>query len=298
MRPFITGANGMLGFELTRQLDKRSIKYLATDILKDGEFYNFMILDILDEISLSKSIKEFSPAIVLHLAAKTDVDGCETKKEEAFKVNAKATESLAKICKNMNIPMVYISTAAVFKGDKPTPYIETDKPDPLSYYAKTKLEGEIAVKENLKDFYILRAGWMIGGFEKDKKFVAKILKLLETEKWISAVTDKFGSPTFTKDFCFNMIELILGKAPYGLYHMANNGQATRFEMAKKIIEILGLKDIKLSGVTSDAFPLPAPRGRSEMIENSNLNKINMNFMRHWEEALREYIENYKGKLGL
>ncbi|MDD5270984.1 MAG: NAD(P)-dependent oxidoreductase, partial [Candidatus Omnitrophica bacterium] len=196
------------------------------------------------------------------------------------------------ICKELDIAMVYISTGAVFDGEKEGGYKETDKPNPISIYGMSKLKGEESVRSLLKKYFIVRAGWMIGGHNKDKKFVWKIVQLLNTKKEISVVTDKTGSPTFTTDFSKGIVDIVKS-GKYGLYHCVNKGICTRYDIAVKIAEYLGRKDVVIKPVTSDAFPLPAPRGRSEAMLNSNLSKLGLDKTRPWQDALKEYLKALK-----
>jgi dTDP-4-dehydrorhamnose reductase len=193
--------------------------------------------------------------------------------------------------------MLYISTAAVFYGDKLDPYVEFDHPRPINVYGMSKLFGEIVVQRLLRKYFIVRAGWMIGAWEIDKKFVSKIAKqIMGGKKEINVVNDKLGSPTFARDFAKNLIPLIKTER-YGLYHMANLGVASRFEIAVKIVEFMGLQGkVKVNPVSSEAFPLPAPRPRSEMLKNYHLELIGINHMPHWEQSLKEYIHTYLNHL--
>jgi len=286
MRALITGANGMLGSALCPLLYSNGYEILPTDInIMDSEM-EFLDVRELDKIKLF--INKKKPDIVFHLAAETDVDKCELNKEHAFLVNAKGTENVAVCCKDSDIPLVYVSTGAVFDGEKIGGYTEQDIPNPISVYGLSKLEGENTVSSLLSKFYIIRAGWMIGGHNKDKKFVWKIIQLLNNSKEISVVVDKIGSPTFTKDFAKGMIDIV-STGKYGVYHCVNEGICTRFDIAKKIVEFLNKKDVIIKPVTSDAFLLPAPRGKSEALINYNLSLLGINNMKPWQDALREYI---------
>ena len=289
LKALVTGANGMLGDSLCPFLEKKGYIIFPTDI-NTVINTNDIKLDIRILKDVRHIIKMLKPHIVFHLAAETGVDKCELNKEHAYEINSKGTEHVAVACKEHDIPLVYISTGAVFDGNKIEGYIELDKPSPINVYGKSKLNGEQAVCSLLEKYFIIRAGWMIGGYNKDKKFVWKIVQLLKTKKEISAVTDKIGSPTFTKDFSNGMHDIISwGK--YGTYHCVNNGICTRFDIAKKIIEFLNKRDVVLRPVTSDAFPLPAPRGKSEALINYNLSRIGRDHMRPWQNALKEYLKN-------
>lgn len=283
----VTGANGMLADALCPLLEKAGYQLLKTDITGENGIVKCDIRDVNGTLAI---VRDFRPEIIFHLAAETDVDKCELQPEHAYATNWHGTENIAQICKELGIEMVYISTGAVFDGEKEGGYTELDKPNPISVYGSSKLKGEEAVQSLLKRYFIVRAGWMIGGHNKDKKFVWKIVQLLNTKKEISVVTDKTGSPTFTSDFSRGIIDIV-NSGKYGLYHCVNRGICTRYDIAVKIAEYLGKKDVVIKPVTSDAFPLPAPRGKSEAMMNYNLSKMGLDRTRPWQEALKEYIKD-------
>ncbi|MFQ6103890.1 MAG: SDR family oxidoreductase, partial [Candidatus Glassbacteria bacterium] len=164
-----------------------------------------------------------------------------------------------------------------------------DDASPRSVYSKTKLEGERCVLRTAQRFFIVTAGWMFGGGSLDKKFVRKIIELSHKEKELKVVNDKFGSPTYTIDLSKGIAEL-LEWGRYGKYHMANEGYCSRYELAKKILSIAGNKFCKVQAVSSEEFPLVAPRPRMEAISNYNLMLMKKRIMRSWEEALEDYIQ--------
>ncbi len=288
-RAVVTGANGMLADALRPLLKKAGYDVLPADIAGGDEI---VISDIRDVNGMLAIVKNYKPGIIFHLAAETDVDKCELQPEHAYATNWNGTENIAQICKELDITMVYISTGAVFDGEKEGGYTESDKPNPISIYGMSKLRGEEAVQSLLKKYFIVRAGWMIGGHNKDKKFVWKIVQLLNTKKEISVVTDKTGSPTFTGDFSRGIIDIV-NSGKYGLYHCVNKGICTRYDIAVKIAEYLGRKDVVIKPVTSDAFPLPAPRGRSEAMLNQKLSQMGLDSPRPWQDALKEYLKALK-----
>ena len=278
----VTGAGGMVGNYAKSAF--KGFNLILTDII-DGYFR----LDVEDSPSVKKLIAELKPDYAIHLAAATDVDRCEIDPEWADRVNTKGTKSMALACKEFEIPMVYISTGAVFSGEKETPYIETDEISPSNKYSRSKYKGEEIVRSLLDRFYIVRASWMIGGGRNDKKFVGKIMrKIISGEKRIKAVNDKFGSITYARDLLCGIKELI-GTDRFGVYHMTNGGMHSRYDIAVEMARILKRDDVEVRSVSSDEFPLPAPRGRSEALENHNLNRMDLNYMRPWNEALGEYI---------
>lgn len=278
----VTGAGGMVGSYASEVF--RNDELLLTDIV-DGCGY----LDVRDTRAVMKAVADAKPDVVLHLAAATDVDLCEQEPNLAYHTNAIGTQNVALACQAHGTVLVYISTAGVFWGDKPDPYIEFDAPNPANIYGRSKLAGEQIVSSLLHRYYIVRAGWMIGGGRNDKKFVGKIARLIfEGKNPISVVDDKIGSPTYAKDLLVG-IRRLLETDYYGLYHMVNKGCCSRYEVALKIRETLQRSDIGIVPVPSAYFPLPAPRARSEAMRNLKLELLGLDQMRPWEDAVREYI---------
>ena len=286
MKVLVTGASGMLGSALCPTLSKNGHDVYATD-LQNETGINY--LDITNEVSVKDRVRWINPDILIHLAAKTDVDSCELNPQESHEVNTIGTENVVRACAVASIPLVHISTIGVFDGEKSGPYVETDIPNPVNVYGKTKLEAEKIVCNSLKDYYILRAGWMMGGGpSKDKKFVGKIVRQLQTDGEIMAVTDKIGSPTYALDFSECLVNLICTRH-YGLYHCTNKGSASRFDVAQAILEHLQREDVRLVRVDSSRFPLPAKRAPSEVSRNHKLESLGLDSMRPWRDALHDYI---------
>lgn len=276
----VTGAYGMVGSYVKEVFAGEQLA--LTDLPE---------MDVTDKEKVFGLAKKYSPRTVLHLAAETDVDKCETEIEHAYLVNAKGTENVALACKEFNAEMVYISTGGVFGDDKRV-HTELDAPNPLSVYAKAKYEGEKIVEKLLDKYYIFRAGWMIGGGPKrDKKFVGKMIELMRTRDLIEAVNDKSGSPTFARDFVSG-IRSVIKTGKYGLYHLVNKGVTTRYDIAVELAKLLG-RNIKVIPVTSDRFPLPAPRAVSEAMENRNLKMIGLDIMPDWKVSLKKYVDEWR-----
>ena len=250
----------------------------------------YLPLDVRDPGAVMNIIEEVRPDAVLHLAAATDVDRCEQDPDWAFHVNAVATQNMALACQRYSVPLVYISSAAIFSGDKLDPYHEFDPPSPANVYGHSKLGGEQVISTLLQHYYIVRAGWMIGGgAQKDKKFVGKIARLIfEGKNELSVVNDKIGSPTYAKDL-LEGIKALIETRYYGLYHMVNRGFGSRYEIALLLREALQRPDVSILPVSSAFFPLPAPRGRSEALRNLKLELLGLDQMRPWEDAVREYV---------
>lgn len=280
-RLLVTGAGGMVGSYAKEIFTDHEL--ILTDIV-DG----LPRLDVCDPVEVKGAVAELKPAVVLHLAAATDVDRCEQEPDGAYRSNAIGTQNVALACQAAGIPLVYVSTAGVFGGDKPEPYIEFDAPRPVNVYGLSKLAGEQIVAALLQQYYIVRAGWMIGGGPRDKKFVGKIARLIvEGRGPLRVVDDKLGSPTYARDFLAG-IQRLLPTGQYGLYHLANKGCGTRYEVALKVRALLGRPEVEIVPVSSAQFPLPAPRARSEAMRNLKLELLGIH-ARTWEDALQEYV---------
>jgi len=286
-RIYIAGCGGMLGEAVYDYFCKKSI-VKATDIDVNTDWLEYA--DVRNYSQIYDSINNFNPHIIINLAALTDLEFCEENQENAWQTNALGTENLALIANNKNAEFVYISTAGIFDGKKDV-YNDFDKPNPLSVYAKSKYYGESYVRQTLKKYFIFRAGWMMGGFQKDKKFINLIYKqIVEGKKVLYVVNDKLGTPTYTKSFSngmFNVIESDL----YGLYNQVCTGDCSRYDVAVEFVKLLGLNnEIKVLEVNSDFFAKKyfAPRPFSEKLINMKLISRNLNYMPHWKDALKDY----------
>ena len=288
MKILITGARGMMGRDLTQLAEDQGHEAWPTDVERLVHDPADRI-DVTDFDDFGHSIDRFKPEIVFHLAAMTQVDDCERRPEEAWLANTAGTRNVALHCRRLGIPMLYISTGSVFDGTKATPYHEFDIPNPQSIYARSKWEGELAVRELVPEHWIVRAGWMFGGGPEDKKFVAKMIELARERDVLRAVDDKFGAPCYTVDISRRCLELVSGSR-FGTYHAANEGFCSRYEMAQAIVEFAGIKDCTVEPCSSAEFPLPAPRPRMEAIDGMQARIIGMAPQPHWRDALRGYIE--------
>ena len=280
-RMFVTGAGGMVGSYVPDIFS--DCELVLTDIV-DG----YRKLDISDAESVRRAVGGAKPDVVLHLGAATDVDRCELEPEWAHRANALGTENVVRACREAGARLVYISTGAVFPGERDEPYTETDTPGPVNVYAKAKLAGEHAVTRELRDFCIVRAGWMMGGGARDTKFVGKMTEFIAAGRTpLRAVADMRGTPTYARDL-LQTVKRLLAAGARGLYHGGNAGSCTRYDMALAIRDALGRPDIVVEPVDSSAFPLPAPRARSEAIASPALERLGL-APRPWREALTDYV---------
>lgn len=290
MRLLLTGAAGMLGSSLVPLLGDCGHSVLATDIRYIGR--GMKKLDVRHCQAMMSIARKFRPDMLLHLAAETDLEKCESNVDYAYKENFIGTQNACVVCRELDIPLAYISTAGVFDGKKLAPYTEFDAPNPINVYGASKLQGERIVRQTVPRHFIVRAGWMIGGGERDRKFVSKMLAQLDQgTKRIYAVSDRSGTPTYAPAFS-KVFEKIIKTKYYGTYHLACNGRATRYEVAAHILKVLGRKDVELKAVTSAYFKKEyfAPRPKSEEMRNFILDLRGMNEMPHWRDALEVYLK--------
>lgn len=293
MKVLVTGSAGMLGSAVIDRLRADGCEIVATGKSVRGEAV--LPMDIQDWRSVRATFGEHKPDLVLHLAAETNVDLCEQEPDHAYACNAFGTENIVRACGEQGAVMAYVSTANVFDGEKSEPYTEYDTPGSVNVYGRSKYAGECIVEQSLDRYFIFRAGWMVGGWEIDKKFVYTMVQLCHEKKEIRVVDDKFGSPTFTGDFATHMMAVVKS-GRYGLYHLVNKGTASRWQIAKEIVKGLGkVGEVDVVPVSSAEFSSPAPRPRSEMMQNLKLQLLGLDEMPHWKHALRDYLEDNKDK---
>lgn len=291
---YIAGCGGMLGEAFHKQF---SDDYLLKCTDKDVNETWLDFLDFRDFENYHKDVIDFHPDYLFHLGAYTDLEFCEKNADETYNTNTLAVENAVYIANELDIPLLYISTAGIFDGAKEF-YDDWDQPNPLGVYARAKYMGERFVIENAKRYLVCRAGWMMGsGPRKDKKFIQKLMKQIKDGKReLFIVDDKDGTPTYTQDFARN-VKALLENEYWGLYNMVCGGQTSRLEVATELLSILDLTDtVKLTPVGSDYFKeiYFAERPPCERLINRKLNIRNMNMMRDWKIALKDYIENYYG----
>lgn len=291
-RIYMAGSGGMLGEAFYTQF-KNEYELKCTD--KDVNESWLSFLDFRDFESYKKDVMSFKPDYLFHLGAYTDLEFCEENADDTYLTNTLSVENAVYLSNQLDIPLLYISTAGIFDGKKDL-YDDWDLPNPLGVYARSKYMGERYVAENAKRFLVCRAGWMMGaGPNKDKKFIQKLMKQLKAgKKELFIVDDKDGTPTFTHDFAKNVKALIENEY-WGLYNMVCGGQTSRLEVAGELINMLGLQDkVKITTVNSDYFKdvYYAERPPSERLVNRKLQLRNLNLMQDWKVALKEYLDMY------
>lgn len=286
---YLAGSGGMLG-EAFYEVFTNEYNIQASDINLTEKWINY--LDFRDFNKYRKDVMSFNPDYLFHLGAITSLEECDLDQYKAYSTNTIAVENATIIANELNIPIIYISTAGIFDGQKDL-YDDWDEPNPLGHYARSKYNGELYVEKNANQYLILRAGWMMGGGpNKDKKFVNKIYKQISLNtKSINVVNDKLGTPTYTIDFAKNT-KLLLEKSLWGKYNLVCEGESSRLEVAKEILRILNkTNEIKINEVNSSFFSKEyfSLRPRSERLINMKLNLRKLNIMRDWKICLNEYL---------
>ena len=282
----------MLGEGFYKQF-KEEFTLKCTDKDVNADWLSF--LDFRDFESYRNDVVDFSPDYLFHLGAYTDLEFCEQNADETYNTNTLAVENAVHLANALDIPVLYISTAGIFDGKKELSD-DWDVPNPLGVYARSKYMGERFVVENARRFLVCRAGWMMGaGPEKDKKFIQKLMRQLKDgKKELFIVNDKDGTPTYTHDFARNT-RALLEKQYWGLYNMVCGGQTSRLEVAQELLKLLHIEDeVRITVVSSDYFKdvYFAERPPSERLDNRKLRIRELNMMRNWRVALKEYLENY------
>lgn len=265
----------------------------CSDIDVNEEWLGF--LDFRDRTAYMERVRAFAPDYLFHLGAHTGLEYCELNVDDAYATNTLAVENAVHIANELDIPLLYISTAGIFDGKQDT-YDDWDQPNPLGVYARSKYAGERFVVENARRYLVCRAGWMMGaGPRKDKKFIQKMMRQIKAGSTeLLVVNDKLGTPTYTVDFARN-VRLLLEQEVWGLYNMVCGGMTGRYEVAEELVRMLGLEDkIRVTPVDSSHFQQEyfAARPASERLLDRKLTLRGMNTMRDWRVCLREYLDEY------
>jgi dTDP-4-dehydrorhamnose reductase len=242
-------------------------------------------LDITDQISVEKFITEYKPEVIINCAAYTNVDGAETDPETAELLNATALEYLCRASNEVGATLIHFSTGMVFPDDNQSGYNEDALPDPINKYGETKLSGEKIIHGATKKYYLIRTQWLYGKPQSaaaKKSFIELIIELGKSGK-VKAVTDEVGKPTWSKDLAAAVIKLINSGAPFGIYHLVNEGAASRMEWTQEIYKILNMA-VEVTPVSGTEFPRAAARGHYELLNNTKFENL-----RPWQEALKEYL---------
>ena len=289
MRVFVTGVKGQLGYDVMNELEKQGLEGIGVDIDE---------MDITDADQVNEVIKEAAPDAVIHCAAYTAVDAAEDNEEICRKVNAQGTENIAKVCEELDIKMMYISTDYVFDGQGTTPW-QPDCKDyaPLNVYGQTKLDGELAVANTLEKYFIVRIAWVFG--VNGKNFIKTMLNVGKTHDRLTVVSDQIGTPTYTLDLSRLLVDMI-ETDKYGYYHATNEGGYISWydftkEIFKQAVELghteysedrLTVAPVTTAeyGVSKAARPFNSRLDKSKLVENG------FKPLPTWQDALHRYLQ--------
>ena len=282
MKVLVLGANGQLGYEFSNFL-RDKVELFA---------FSHSELDILDFEKLVNKFLKLSPDIVINCAAYTKVDQAEKEQALAYKINAVGARNVSFASFKIKAKVIYFSTDYIFDGNKGSPYIEFDKPNPLSIYGKSKLLGEKYTKEFNPNHLILRISWLYG--IRGDNFVKTIIKLSRGNKLLRVVDDQIGTPTYTLDVVKQTWELV-EKDYVGLFHSSNEGAVSWFGFANEIVKKLNL-NVDVVPIKTEEYKTKAIRPKYSVLDNYLLKLENLNMMENWEKAFKNFVEKYKEEL--
>lgn len=286
MRFLVTGVKGQLGFDVMNELDKRGHSAVGVDIEE---------MDITDAQSVKQVICEVNPDVVIHCAAWTAVDAAEDEENipKVMAVNATGTENIAKVCKELDCKMIYISTDYVFDGQGERPWEPEDKRAPLNVYGKSKYEGEVAVQTLLDKYFIVRIAWVFG--TNGKNFIKTMLNLGKSHDKLTVVSDQIGTPTYTYDLARLLVDMSESQQ-YGIYHATNEGgYISWYDFTVEIMKQAGeINDrylqVEVLPVGSDQYPAKAKRPSNSRMDKKKLVENGFEPLPTWQDALKRYIQ--------
>ena len=281
MRCFVTGWDGLLGSSLVPIL--REAHEVTGIGIADGE--------ITDRALLRARLAAARPEVVVHLAAMTAVDRCETEPAEAFRVNGEGTRRVVEAVREIGARLVALSTDYVFDGAAGRPYRESDPVAPLGVYGKSKLEAERAVATLEGEGTVVRSAWLFG--PKGSNFVETILTLLESRETVGVVEDQRGCPTYTPDLA-RALRTVVERAPGGVFHLAGGESATWYDLAREAVSLAGGDPARIRPVSTEAFGRPAPRPRYSVLDCAKASREMGIRLAPWRDALERFLAGRTG----
>ncbi|SMC16552.1 dTDP-4-dehydrorhamnose reductase [Clostridium acidisoli DSM 12555] len=283
MKVLVTGATGQLGYDIIKELKKRSI-----DVVGIGS----KDCDITVKNAVFKTIEDIRPNAIIHCAGYTAVDNAEIEIDKCNLINVEGTKNIALACKKYGITLLYVSTDYVFSGHGTEPWKPDDERKPVSQYGKSKYQGELAVESLLDKYFIVRISWVFG--INGKNFVKTMLKLAETNNEITVVSDQVGSPTYTVDAAKVMVDMIQTDK-YGRYNVSNEESCSWDEFAQEIFAYTD-KKIKIIPVSSEEYGAKAIRPSNSRMDKSKLVQNEFKILPCWKDALKRFLKEYLFKI--
>lgn len=292
MKVLVTGVNGQLGYDVMNELTKRGHEAIGSDITESNEnFKAYVSLDITNKENVKKVIGELNVDVVVHCAAWTAVDLAEEQEniEKVQAVNVSGTENIALACKEIDCKMIYISTDYVFNGQGETPWLEDCKDyQPLNVYGKTKLEGELAVANNLDKYFIVRIAWVFG--VNGKNFIKTMLNVGKKYPQVKVVNDQIGTPTYTFDLARLLVDMAESDR-YGYYHATNEGgYISWYDFTVEIFKQAGYTTEVLPVTTAEYGLSKAARPYNSRLNKSKLVDNGFQPLPTWQDALSRYLK--------
>lgn len=279
MRILVLGANGMLGRDVVAALAH------GHSVIASEYGTGDCPADLLDPASVESALGAARPDVVVNCAAYTDVERAESEPAAAFALNAEAVGHLARSCRGRGIALCHVSTDFVFDGTKGEPYDETDEPNPLNVYGASKLAGERALRETATRFWLVRTQWLFA--PHGRNFALTMRRLAREGREIRVVADQWGAPSYASDVA-SAIGTIIGKAPFGVYHVNNDGECSWYEFARAVLETGGFDASRLVPVTADEYPSDVRRPRRSTLRRSALKRLGLDDARHWQAAVEDF----------
>jgi len=243
-------------------------------------------MDIADESAVRNVLRSAKPDVVVNAAAFTDVDACETQPEAAFRVNAQGPAILARVCAEMDMALMHISTDYVFDGEKTEPYVEEDEPRPISVYGQSKLEGERQVRRESARSWIVRICGVFGPYRKN--FVSLVVELGRKKQPLRIVQEQRLAPTYTFDAAQGIGE-ILRRGAYGIYHLTNQGFTSRVEFTEEILHQAGCGGVPVIPISSEEARRPARRPKNSQLRNARMEREGLKLLPPWQDAVKRYL---------
>lgn len=279
MKFLVTGVNGQLGYDIVKELEKRGHEAVGTDR---------STMDITNQAQVEEVVKKEKVDGIFHCAAYTAVDKAEDEIEQCRAVNATATAFLAKLCQELGIKMLYLSTDYVFDGEGTKPWDTKDKViEPLNVYGQTKYEGEEAVKKYLEQYFIVRISWVFG--KNGNNFIKTMLRLGKERGAVSVVQDQVGSPTYTADLAVLLVDM-METEKYGIYHATNEGFCSWYEFACEIFKQAGMDEVVVTPVDSTQFKTKAKRPHNSRMNKEKLIENGFHRLPSWQDAVSRYLK--------
>lgn len=278
----LTGANGQLGQDFQKLFVNLNLDFIATD---------YKELDITNIDVIADFVKDKNINYIINCAAYNNVDKAESEKDKAFLLNRDAPENLALVSKEIDAVFATYSTDFVFDGTKGSPYMEEDRPNPISVYADSKYQGENAVLESYDKSFVIRTSWVFG--MGNNNFNKQIIGWSENKGILNIVDDQISSPTYSWDLAEYSWDLMKTNK-FGLYHLSNSGECSKYEQAKYVLDYIGWKGTLGQAKTAD-FNLPARRSVYSKLDCSKIESVIGKKIPHWQSGLERFLKEYRGR---